>query len=1186
MVSPEQERQITRDLSALYWGHLDQQAPWLTEFALGGNSSDFPLTKVSADHPSLDLNPFFMRTQTWEASAPEAEHCAASTAFVCVAKQEKGDLLLAVRSIKKTLRLREQMSLVLETDDYLLLTADNNGLFKSKLPNVADPGEGLFFIAKADLPLFARSGSGVPIFFLPMPDSGWTGALEAFEWRDTRQIAVRDQNGFTLPIQIDDLRTVERVSRNNLRLAMTWSFLEGRIEANGMALPLPNTTLAFGTFLSGKLPFESGSRRDSRYSTSALQVASSLLQTLLPAAEAKDEPAENSSPLEKLRQFVRKRAAGQPLTDYAVPAVLWGARFGLAFMAYDHVDWSEMIPADLPPRLASVGQIMGGVAVASVALRFSVYKSLFAKKYPTSPDQTWLQRLNNEHKAFLDVFTHSSYFAATLAPQAIRQALDYLKDHFFPSNKMLSKAWDDTMGFQLRQHSRVPMNWKSWWYGVPLHGGLDCLAIFTDLMILMPFAYQHWGWGSSVSMAGTFVVYEVFRNFQEYFKLGAHLYAADVKHIHILSAEHTARAKMEREGLDPENPRHQARFEDLVEEELARIYKTSGLPGQNEFLFDTNTVTQDLARLNGFGPHGDSLSAEDKAKLEQMEFLLSQRHWGLVTPALRKALSTARADQKLHDTDLAKKTVRLLESSLELSHRSATVAAVKAAGQPGPLFSSMQKAVEQYKAQTSKAEPLGALRAGLTGAFRYLVLDSTREVRDQRLLLWLMSSQAGPETVSNYMPQSWIQRAGGPQAAYLAGLYFHRAFLSQVTKEADLSGQSASHSLRLRAEKILAESAKRQGQNEPTDSFERKAQLDEILERLQTEERSRQAVVKYEPPQDSPMARRQWALARQAAASIWSDKVSDERVLAAWSGMAKLFAERSETPIDEASWISAYRYRLLVAREFGKQVDLHVELPENSEFVRGVVEAAALNTELQLAQEREATYMARLSEADRQFFAARLFTAHFTDAYVERSVHSNDHLYPPSSTEYPGRFQAARRRIVGLPGAKVLSFVLRSSEAFYRNEASSYRAGGRAWFYRKVPVLPDMWINLMTDARNLPYQLTFSYATSYLIWQIQWPYLLYLVSSVMGFVHPTLFAINNRFWRNHGMDPMRNPGTQASYTFTHGVLTNVEPAVIGATGGSLQKLAEGATGAVLGFTSHCAQALLGLGRKPSSGDSE
>ncbi len=1220
---------LNDDLQLLYWGRLNQENPLAAEFALGEPISEQPLWKIDADDPLKDSNPFFMRSQQWSETREACEDC--------VSKNQNGDLELTFAD--KTLTIKEKFTHVLDTDDYIFLSADNLDIFRAK-NNEEAPGEGLFFIAKKDIAGAIQYQAPLPIFFFPLPGEGWTGANDhAFELGTTGQLTVYSKDGFGLPIDLSDVKILEKVGRDNLRLAQTWSFLEGKVDNNGVALPKPGTTLVFGTLLSGVLP-ELGGGGSKRFAAAMRGVllpeaiADEVKPTLLARLRgmfqqrldeiAKEEKAASLAmgeqydlPLQGGDNVVVKKPAAesvwskwvvQPIKDYfkpeakppeqlelklaedpppekslwrrwAAPTVFYGGTAALAVAAGQHVDWAALITADMPERITQVSEILGSVLVASVALKYSLHRAIFAKKYPKTPDETFWQRVNKEHKGIIDELTHGLWFSLAVTPQGIRHCLDFLKDRFFPSNGMLHKAWEATMGFQMRQSSRLPMNWKAYYLGLAF-GMADAVMVGVDLLIFTPWIIHNMGWnlGGGVATAA-FASATVLSQFTGYLQTAGHNYAADIKMLFMKSAENEARRKMTAQGLNPDAAKNDAVRNGLAQKELEKRFKVVGLPGSDEFLYDPITFLEWLTKKFGFAAEDTaSISPEDAKKLAGKNFILKRRRWGLVKPALKAALKTAQAAQLKAPSETGAQTINLLKWAI--SDRSVTKAVAERAYD---VTSSDWAAQEMNDAMVSESAEwiktaknptaYGVFKSSIKGALKYLVLDSTQEARDIRMTLFLMSESGSPFDMAPYLPKKWKNKAGSEDAAMLGAELFHRAFYSFVELDRDMITADAQleAGYGARAQQVM-ERVSRQNPKLLADPFARQVRYWELMSRLKDKDEERGEILDFKPKELSKTAQKQWDIARNVAVGRLADPVNaDEVVTRTWLGLAENFTVKSGIEVDALDWAESYKYKLIVAQEISKQMGLAVNDVQDSGFVKKVVIEAAIATEQELANTQQKIYIDKMRTKDRKFYEAQIFSRHFINSYIDLSVRT-DELLPASSPEYPGRFQARRRALVGVPGENIYSRVLRTFETLFRNEETSYAPGKLSWLDRNVPIVPDLYHNFIRGLRTMPYVLSLSYLTSYYIWQIHIPYPLWVVMVGFGFVHPTLVELSNRLMKNFGVKPMAGVPEKLTLSFIHSRLTNPEVML-------LQAYAQPISDTAVALVETCEDLLLGAKKR-------
>jgi|GEM_PF-5866199 len=1151
-ISPEEFERHKRDSLLAYYASLDHEMPEVAKIALEP-AEDLWVIK---EGELLDNDPFFMRTQGWQSAA---QPCAED---ICFSKDPKGNLNLVMAGEANALNLKQPLTPILETSKYLFLSADSDQIFRDRMAGDQNPGEGVFYIAKGDLLFAGEKKMPVPVFYFPLPGNGWTGKNDhAFEFAIADKVVLYNKSGFGLPIDTEDIELLEKNSRQNLVLSQLFGFLDGNVDRRGVALPKPHTTMLFGTGLSGQ-------------TTDAAMKAATFGKidlSILPKAYA-DETAAVAKPKPSLRERIMdeiryraiqlqtlgvpdKNAPPKPAKkekdeeadgDFWLKMGILGGMLGFTgttvALTYDPVNFTGMITEDTPKNLASIAQKVGIVAVASVAMKYSIFKAKFDEIYPKAPDATLIQKLHQEHKGIMTSLAHGFYFSMSAIPTTMRHTLEFLKDHFVPSNKALSKFWDLTMGFQMRTNQKIPMNWKTQYYGW-MFGLVDSVMVGVYLLVYGPWLINHMGWELSLGGAGAaYASAEVIRNFLAYLQSGAHNYSAEVKFIHMKSAENEARKILRGRGENPDAGKNAQELSELTEKALEKRYASVGLPGKKEFLYDPITALEGVVKTAGFG------SAEAKAAMPNARFVLENRHWGLVQPALNRALKVARDMQAKAPSEHGAKTIKLLEWAA--TNRSAAKrianrlwdATASEWGADG-LRDSVAEEVTGYLASLPSPEYIsyfGSTKAYIKGTFKYLVKDGAAEARDIREVLYLLSTNGRVNDVIPYMPASWREHAGSDEAAAAGAELFHRAFYSYLEHDKQLivTDDILEAEFGARANAVL-DRAQALDPGHPVDPFLREVRYREIMHRMKAKDEARRKVMNYQPKKISGLAQKQWEIVRARATGMWATADHDAST-ETWTDVSAKYTEVSGDEISDVSqWTKAYRYRLTVARAFAKEVGLEVNDASESEYVQKVIVAAAAGTEAELAQTNEQFYTNRLGTKDREFYEAQIFTKHFMDQYVSASVHDTDAMRA-QSPEFPGRMQKVRKMIVGMPGEKLISFFVRSAESAFRNEETSYRAGWISRLERNIPIVPDAIMNFTRNLRVMPYFLTFSYLTSYYVWNIHTPYALWAVTLLIGFANPTLVELNNRWQRFMNFKPMGDVPSKLIFGWTHSFLTNPE----------------------------------------------
>jgi hypothetical protein len=1152
------EQELRHDRMLTYFGKLDVEVPPLTEFALGKPLTEERIPAV-IDSPMLDADPFFMRSQSWGTNSQNST----CDQHMCFSKSQNGELQLSALTGDKVLLLKQKLTPILETDSYVILSADDESIFRAKL-NEENQGEGIFFISKRSLVDGARNNVPVPIFFFPLPDDGWTGDQKgAFDLVATGQIVVHDKYGFGLPLEKSDFTYLEKVQRDNLVIAQMFSFMEGKVDARGVALPKPNSTLLFGTILSGQLPEVSGRRNALLKRLPDLQkFMRSLGNVFLPEAQAKNEEEEETT-LDALHTGIEQRTKEMDLPywrKWVAPTIAYGgiAAASTAIYMGHPIDWSTLISDKITDQLATVGKLLGVVAVSSVLMRYTVHKTKLNDKYRISANDSWLAWANKHHKALLDELTHGFYFSIAVLPQGIRHTLEFLKDKFIPSNHLVKKAWDETMGWQMRQNSSLAMNWKTFYLGALVFGWTDSVLVGVTMLLFTPFLMDQFGIGTATAaVTAGYVGSEILRNFLVYLQTGAHSYSAQMKFMHMQSAEKEARRQIEIQGeVDPNSAKGREMIHRMVEGEVEKRFKAVGLPGKDEFLYDPISALENASAKLGYRINDQHLTSEQIEMVKKHQFVLEKGHWGLIQPALKKALVAARKAQAGSPSEIGEQTIALLEWALnDRKSRKAVTGRVWDAfaskwGNEG-FNEFVDRSMSEYLGSTQSPTWFGSVRAATRGAFRYLALDSTKQVRDMREVLYMMSTTGNARDFEGMLPDSWRRKAGSEEAALLGAELFHRAFYSLHSEQPELIMPTAELDAFYgpRARRVLSRLMdKREVLKDP---FVYQVRYWQTLFRLKIKDKERSDLLNYKPKQSKGFAARQWAKAKKEALKVMAGDPIEDQVTREWLTLAERFQNESEAAVDSGKWFHSYRFKTLVAQKFAKTVGLTVNNVEDSDFVKQFVLKAAAETESKLNSEKERVHLQSLTVEDREFYEAQIFTANFINAYIAGTVASDK--MSAGSPEYPGRFQAVRRMLIDVPGGKAVSKAVRFFEAMFRNEQTSYKPGFWSFLDRNIPILPDMYHNLIRSGRTMPYNITFSWLTSYYVWQIHIPYSIWVVYAVAGFWGSGLVEINNRFQRLLDKKPMGDVPSNLFYSFGHSMLTNLEIMVLQAYADTIQK---------------------------------
>ncbi|MBK8202946.1 MAG: hypothetical protein IPK68_11700 [Bdellovibrionales bacterium] len=445
--------------------------------------------------------------------------------------------------------------------------------------------------------------------------------------------------------------------------------------------------------------------------------------------------------------------------------------------------------------------------------------------------------------------------------------------------------------------------------------------------------------------------------------------------------------------------------------------------------------------------------------------------------------------------------------------------------------------LENGRAVTKPFRYLGAV---IAGAYQALAINSTRNVVTARSVVYAMSatSAEGLERNLELLPKSWIEMAGSREAALAMAKLIHRSFFATYDKKPE----TLEFDLELERQfAIGAEEALAARHDLVTDPFLYKIYREEKIHELHQAAVAETEIRNYTPPEQSFYEKMQWKRAlRKAESAKAAGSSSGPGSDQLWDNLSDRYQKTYDIQLDSTAqnkWIKDAKARTPLAQAMGRRVGLHIEDPDKSSFVQEVIIQATLRTENGLALPNEVAYLRTLTEEQRVLHEARIFTGHFMDIYVERSVHSHDHMRS-DSPEYPGRLQFVRRALVGKPGEKFFSGVIRVAEAFFRNEETSYKPGILSALDRSVPLIPDAFRNSFRTARILPYALLFGYPVSYYVWQIHMPFVLYAILVASGFAHMTIVEFNNRIMKNFNIKPMNDVASKLIYSWIHSRGTN------------------------------------------------
>lgn len=1063
--------EFLQNLKTSYWGTVELNYPGLLEALQAPSDSSQELSwEVSTRTNLIDKDPFFIRSQKWI----RAEVAAKNEGPIVFQKNSRAGLQIQLANSPFALQINVPLTPLLETADYILLVADHDDFFAQKLDGQPADDQGLFFINKSDF--IAQSMSppamGLPIYFFPLPGR-WAGVKVAFEWQMRQQYAVYDQEKNPLLIDISDIHRLEELGRMNLHLAQALTLLEVGPEFKGAILPQPNSTAYFGLFVSGQMQ-KGGSW------------AAWLSNQILPRATA--DSFNEPSPI-KYTAPSRYERIKQKLKEFAMPGGITAANIGAVWYALANTNANAMIPPDMMHRLLVAGSVIAAAYVGAVVLKYTIYKTHFAHKYPHVEGESKFQSAWKEIKGHLDIFQHNTYAIDQTPALAVFKTTDLTIDRWFSKNKFLRQLYDHTLGWTNQSKSSIPVNWRATLFALA-DGHAASLSAAVSLLVFYPWLFSSMGMvvaAGGGALAAHFVSSEFIRIYFDHWRVGAQSYTSTLRISLRKEAEDEIARLLESQGLDPNTRASVKLKQDLIEEALNKKMISQGLPDKKDFMFDFNSLSSKW--FDYFGISEEDLKKLNPDTLNKTQFVFDSGRWGLMLPSLKEGLKRAKEIYKQYPTTRGLNVIRTFEWAI--SRFGYTRALVREASiyDSNPTdFDASQK----QRWQKFKANPANYL-LNMSRNFVKKVSNSALESgRDIRRVLWLASTSSDPEDIYQLLPESWVNASGDKNAAYLATEILHYSVHSLHEKNRENLRPSL---VDIRKFETEAHNFLR-GHN--YDSFEYRVRFDHKVIDIASETSERQRLINYNPLKLNFYELYQYKIGESAAEPYLQE------------GKEKV--------------------RFEFARAISQQMGLYLNNRENSELVSRTNDIANRSTENILNTPIETEFLKKINDRERTFYEAWIYTQEFLQTYISLTIKSDEN-FEVGSPERPGRLQIMRRSLVHAPGYKrfFLPCIL-SLEALFKNDASAYRVGLKGLFSR-LPILPDVFESITRTLRVYPYTVTAGYAISVMFFQstMTWPQSLLFSSLYSLTVLST--EITNRLVRNFGLQPMKNLSSRLMYTY-------------------------------------------------------
>jgi hypothetical protein len=1149
------------------------------------------LGRYDAGDPILDQDPYFMRSQTYR--APFTHPVGRSgTAYMV----HRGGIQIHVRGTPLALEIDQPLRPLFEVENFLFFQSTDKSMFLSRFPGGDDYSEGLFFIDKRYIETEMKKPADprpVPVFFLPLAGGGWTGRIHDVSVEPLTVIALRNDEGEAVTIDLQMIEQIARVLHNNVVMATIMALKHDPVAIGALrsrwlahaggaielpfALPPRGSTAAFGTFFTG---------------------------------------VNLDRPEEGIEQVNGR-----------------GARVNLDFLPAAH--GSDLLTPDVLDRLLFVGKITGTAYIVGLIAQYTILRERMKERraYIESQEDQIARmeghapkkrsgpffKPRREFRESIDVFSHG--LATLSAGIGITSGfvLEYGADRFLKRPGRVGWVrWvlDKTLLYSRRQNEFIGANWQSFYLGVLILGGVDTVGVVLQLLyvspIFFPWIAKQIGpemharisaqFSGAHAQTNNVLTSEVMRNFTGYFVAGAYQYSSSQRQALLEIVRPDVEKQMLREGKNPAESQHQKELNERIEERLELMLVERGLPSRKEFLFSAPSVIRATSQMMGYKVDREELkSSRDHSETGEPNFVLESARWGLLSHALKHAHQAA------------------IELSSSRPGDERVLAAVRILKETKDKYHFVLNALKN---------PLHVVRA----------LKDAKKVREMLTLFSYEGDIVGGAV--KYL-DLWDVAKVHPEAAVLAARLYRQALFSLIDDRPEYLRPNRADLYRYQTE-AHAEAEARLRSASPEAGFDQadvEIETLEIVKQKTMAEQKRRQIAAWAPEGDDWLARAQTAKAHREAILAVQEAAGPEfeptpAVQAALrSGRMDWLQAADDTQIDDGTRLLSRRpdlmdvyketYRAALARTVGlhtaenavdsgrlhrlrelvgveekvqrrfepnpsyeialrtgnlnllgslesldAQIDRRIEaglarrdpalvedfreyrrgnidLHERLEAMEGphlLVERAKEAAENDIRQNMEHNpgwrqYHDQLDNVGRIRFLAHQYADAFLAKYVELTV-SNSTVVGLTSEAQPGVFQKLRQ--LKLPRGdsfigRSVRTVLRAMESPMDNTA--YRAGLSGWLRRNVPWYQDAKTALQLNFRIMWVYLTIGYLTQYYIWQVKftWPTALFFLwtGSLTSIVH----YWTDRLMMNMGVRPMSNTWSKVKYSILYTWLT-------------------------------------------------
>lgn len=1029
---------------------------------------------LSRHDVSVDKDPFFLRSQEWDSRsiATDENSEVSFQAF-------PGGVSISVHGINGTLSLHQPLVPVASTAEFLILASQDQKLFSQKTNSGEVDGEGLFAISFDELTSASVKEKKVPVYFLPMPGTGWVGQVSGIEVPEQELLVLRTIDGDALPLEISDIETMVKVGQGNLILSYALALrAQTRFRELGGTEPLPPTlsTAAFGLVFTGLHGENPGAslfpQQQSRFRSSSRQM------------------------LDLLGIFYQE---GRALAD--------------PWMSFTEI-FEQLLP-----KLTHVGTIVGVLTIGAIVLKYTLYRAKYvAEEQRFHP---WREMYSREMEAWkhnLSIFGHSVNFLATAPYVFSGNPAQFLADRFFPriasgANSLVRRMIKFFVGRATENNRNLALN-DEVVKGALTKAGIDTLNTAYQLFFFVPHmlhvaADQFPDLKPRVDQilsksggeaAATFALEETAYVGVNHLTSGATEYAS------VAAANALQRAAVEVDEemrLEPKQPHWEEERARRIEVRKKLKLEEAGLGKPDEFLFDAQTVFTSLVSMFGYAPEGAWKNQRPEG--ESRETYSGEERFGLILPSLSKALETANSllAEYPQDTEIRQAVELLTSLNTEARYFSQYVR------HPWNIWKQLKEG------------------KGFLGRLR--------EVRRQ--LLKLTYSGAVWESEVKNLPESW-QQGRSPGAARLAAMCFQNAFFAFKEGSPALNDRAGSDHPLFR--KSPGDAVKRQYHSVAAHQlqFLYPQEYDELFAEMKSPEECSQELRRRHPVQHQLILARVVNVAYDKKIAEektyedpvtgwfakWQTKRARQQALRAFTKTTGRKYSPNADEADQKLW------QRLHAEKMMKQMGMIPIYDEKAApgLQQAVETMASSRFNEFLRSSQVQTFVASTPNgADFLDRMRAIFTAH---AYLDVTTQTN--LVSATSPAQPGFLQRLRncKMVRSLPN--VFAIATRFVEA--ATHADGHHLGLANWFRRNVPIFTDLKEGLLRTFQLSMIYLSVVWMWNYAFWHIEMPWYMHASSFLIGYplvVGPQLFL--QRAFKNIGWKPTETFRRRAIYAFVY-----------------------------------------------------